>query len=106
MSAPAGEVVAPADVTTTPTAPPASEPVAPANPAPAAPTDVARPTKAAVKRGRVVSYAFRDPITGQQLDGVGVCVDAPENGAVCIAPIQSNYLFVSAADVQVVELDG
>jgi hypothetical protein len=99
--------VAPADVTTTPTSPPAPEPVPPADPAPAAPVDVARPTRAVVKRGRVVSYTFRDSITGAQLDGLGVCVDAPEDGAVCIAPVLlSNYLFVPSGDVQVVELGG
>jgi hypothetical protein len=95
--------VAPADVTTTPTTPPASD-VTP--PAPAAPADVARPTRALVKRGKVVTYAFTDPITGAVLDGIGVCVDAPEDGAVCVAPIQSNYLFVAPEGVQVVELDG
>ena len=94
--------VAPADVTTTPTAP-APEPTAPA---PAAPADVARPTKAVVKRGKVVAFAFRDPITGAALDGIGVCVDAPDDGAVCIAAIQPNYLFVPSDDVQVVELGG
>lgn len=97
---------APADVTTTPTTPPASEPVAPADSAPAAPADVARPTKAVVRRGRVVSFVFRDPITGARLDGIGVCVDAPDDGAVVVAPIQNNYLFVPAEGVQVVELDG
>jgi hypothetical protein len=99
--------VAPADVTTTPTTPPASEgPVAPVNPAPAAPADAARPVKAKPSRGKLVSYVFRDPITGDQLDGHGVVVDVPEGGALAILPLAVNFLFVPAGDVQVVELDG
>jgi hypothetical protein len=60
-----------------------------------------------VKRGRVVDYTFRDPITGARLDGIGVAVAVPEDGAaIAILPLQSNYLYVAPGDVRVVELDG
>ncbi|MFP5372390.1 MAG: hypothetical protein ACLGI3_16805 [Actinomycetes bacterium] len=99
----------PADVLTTPTDQPSTSDVTP--PASAAqgpaPETTARPTKAKPKRGKVVSYAFTDPITGAVLDGIGVAVDVPDDGqAVCVAPIAANYLFVPAEGVQVVELDG
>ncbi len=96
-----GATVAPADVTTTPTTSPAGPSVPPADP------PAARVTKPKAKRGKVISYTFRDDYTGQRLDGIGIAVDVPDDGsAVCVAPLQSNYLFVPAEGVQVVELDG
>lgn len=102
-------MTAPADVTTTPTteAPSASDVTPPSSAAPApAPETTARPTKAKPKRGSVVGFTFTDPITGAVLDGIGVAVDVPPQGAAVVAPIAANYLYVSQDALQVVELDG
>ena len=102
----------PADVLTTPTTeqPPAPDPD-PA-PAPAAPPAVDVDDQADVDdqlvRGRVVTYVFKDPVTGAVLDGFGIVLDVPDDGAaVCVAPVlRGSYLFVPAEDVQAVELGG
>ena len=101
MTAPAAADVAPADVTTTPTAPPVVvEAPAATPPAPAA-ADVDEPARP--RRGQAVTFTFRDVITGQQLDGAGVVLDVDEDQAV-IVPTASHYLYVPLGDVRAVEL--
>jgi hypothetical protein len=57
------------------------------------------------KRGQLVDFTHRDPVSGDQLVGIGVVLSSAGEGGITVRPLAAHDVLVDPAEVDVVVVD-